>query len=40
MFYAQIDMRKGLPFLVSEKKNEDLLPPDEHYGSVMRRNDE
>jgi len=25
---------------VSEKKNEDLLPPDEHYGSVMRRNDE
>ena len=40
MLYAQIELRKGLPFLVAERDNSDLLPSDEHYGSVMRRNDE
>jgi addiction module RelB/DinJ family antitoxin len=40
MLYAQVEIQRGLPFLVSEKENEDLLPSDEHYGSVMRRNDE
>jgi addiction module RelB/DinJ family antitoxin len=40
MLYAQIELRKGLPFLVTEKDQSDLLPSDEHYGAVMKRNDE
>jgi addiction module RelB/DinJ family antitoxin len=42
MLYAQIELRKGLPFMVTEreKENADLLPSDGHYDSVMRRNDE
>ena len=40
MLYAQIELRKGLPFLVTAQDNSDLLPSDEHYASVMRRIDE
>jgi addiction module RelB/DinJ family antitoxin len=40
MLYAQIELRKGLPFMVTERENSDLLPSDEHYGTVMRQNDE
>jgi DNA-damage-inducible protein J len=40
MLYAQIELRKGLPFMVAEPDNSDLLPSDQHYGAVMRRNDE
>jgi addiction module RelB/DinJ family antitoxin len=40
MLYAQIELRKGLPFMVTERENSDLLPSDGHYDSVMRRNDE
>jgi addiction module RelB/DinJ family antitoxin len=38
MLYAQIVLRKGLPFMVTEWENSDLLPSIEHYGSVMRKN--
>jgi addiction module RelB/DinJ family antitoxin len=40
MLYAQIELHKGLPFLVTEKDHSDLLPSDAHYGTVMKRNDE
>ena len=40
MLYAQIELRKGLPFLVTERDQLEFLPSDEHYGAVMRRNDE
>jgi addiction module RelB/DinJ family antitoxin len=40
MLYAQIELRKGLPFMVTERENSDLLPSDEHYAAIMRRNDE
>jgi addiction module RelB/DinJ family antitoxin len=40
MLYAQIELRKGLPFMVTERENADLLPSDGHYDSVMRLNDE
>jgi addiction module RelB/DinJ family antitoxin len=40
MLYAQIELRKGLPFMVTERDNDDLLPSDQHYGSVMLKNDE
>ena len=40
MLYAQIELRKGLPFPVVAGDNADLAVPDEHYGSVMARLDE
>jgi DNA-damage-inducible protein J len=40
MLYAQIELRKGLPFLVSAQDNSDLLPSDGHYASVMIHNDQ
>jgi addiction module RelB/DinJ family antitoxin len=39
MLYAQIELHKGLPFMVTERDS-DLLPSDQHYGSVMKINDE
>ena len=40
MLYAQIDLHNGLPFMVTERKNDELLPSDGHDGSVMKKNDE
>jgi DNA-damage-inducible protein J len=40
MFFAQIEQRQAIPFAVSVEDNNDLLPSDEHYGAVMKLNDE
>ena len=40
MLFAQIEHRKAIPFRVSVEDNSDILPSDEHYGDVMRLNDE
>ena len=40
MFFAQIENRKAIPFPVSVGDNNDILPSDEHYGAVMKLNDE
>jgi len=40
MFYAQIELQRGLPFMVTEPLNSEIRPSDAHYGSVMKKNDE
>ncbi len=40
IFFAQIERRKGIPFPLSTEDNSDILPSDEHYGAVMKANDE
>ncbi len=40
IFCAQIERRKGIPFPLTAEDNSDLLPSDEHYGAVMKANDE
>ena len=40
IFFAQIERRKGIPFPLATEDNSDLLPSDEHYGAVMKANDE
>jgi DNA-damage-inducible protein J len=40
IFFAQIERKKGIPFPLSTEDNADLLPSDEHYGAVMKANDE
>ena len=39
MLFAQIERRRAIPFAVA-MDNSDILPSDEHYGDVMKVNDE
>ena len=39
LLFAQIEQRKAIPFPVAVS-NSDVLPSDEHYGDVMKLNDE
>ena len=39
LLFAQIEQRKAIPFPVAVS-NGDVLPSDEHYGDVMKLNDE
>jgi addiction module RelB/DinJ family antitoxin len=40
MHYAEIEFRESLAFQIPEKDRSQTIPSDEHYGAVMRRNDE